>query len=145
MTHMKKAPLLPLLVLTACTTPEQQKLHGFLSTPEGQAIKNIALGAATAAAQDYSDTGKVHGNAVATAAISAASQGLRTLQSTGDAARPAAITEVVHTQADNTSIARRIAPAVAAAIAHAVRNGASPYAANEAAALGLDQAAATKP
>src|SRR5258707_3447260 len=136
----KKAPLILLLALTACTTVEQQKLAGFLNSPEGQAITDTALNAANAAAKDYVETGKVDEKTVAISALSGASQGLGTLQATPNAAKPAAIAEVVHTQSDNSPIASKIPPVVAAPIDRAVKKGAPADAANEAAARALDKA-----
>lgn len=139
---MKYSLILAVLGLGACTTTQQQKVAAFLASPEGKVLEQTALAAANNAIQQYSETGKINGKEVAQASVSSVGQQLRGLQATGDAANPAAIKEAVKNGSANSVVTKNVAPAVATAVANAVQKGAPPDAANEAAARGLDKAAA---
>jgi len=131
-----------LFVVTSCSTEQQQKMNTFLASPAGQALERTALVAANSALQQYEDTGKVKGKEVAQASLSSVSQQLRGLQATEAAANPAAIKDAVENGSASPVVTKKVAPVVAAAVADAVKKGAPADAANEAAARGLDKAAA---
>ena len=145
---MKKIFLIGLLALAGCSTTQQKNLNDFLASPAGKAILNsvetTALNAADSALQQYAETGKVKGEKVAQASLSSVSQQLRGLQATKHAADPAAIHEAVQNGSASPIVTKRVAPAVATAIAKAAKEGVPADAANEAAARGLDKAAAKK-
>jgi hypothetical protein len=139
---MKHLIIVALLAVTSCSTEQQQKVNAYLASPAGQALERTALAAANNALQQYEDTGKVRGKEVAQASLSSVSQQLRGLQATEAAANPAAIKDAVKNGSASPVVTKKVAPAVAAAVADAVKKGAPADAANEAAARGLDKAAA---
>lgn len=143
---MKKILFLIGIALSACST-QQKQIADFAGTPAGQsiisAVENAVSAAATNAAQQAA-TGKVNGKKVALASLSSVSQQLRSLQSTGKAADPNAITAAVQAGSASPAVTQIVAPTVATIVAGAVSQHISPDAANEAAAIGLDKAAAKK-
>ena len=68
----------------------------------------------------------------------------RGLQATPDAANPGAVKQAVNNGSASKGVTRKVAPAVASAVADAVQKGAPPDLANEAAAKGLDKVGAKK-
>jgi hypothetical protein len=145
---MKKILLAGLFALVGCNTAQQKNVNDFLASPAGKMIlatvETTALNAADSALQQYVDTGKVQGEKVAQASLSSVSQQLRGLQATKGAANPVAIHEAVENGSASPVVTKRVAPAIATAIAKATKEGAPADAANEAAARGLDKAAAKK-
>jgi hypothetical protein len=134
------------LLIAACSTEQQRKAQAFMATPEGQSllrgVERTAAAAASSAIQQYADTGEVKADQVAKDSLSSVSQQLRGLQATDNAADPAAIKQAVKHGSASRRVIKKVAPAVATAVADAVKKGAPADAANEAAARGLDKAAA---
>ena len=130
-------------LFTACSSTQQ-----FLSSPQGQAIlagvEKTAATAAVSAINQYTETGSVSGKQVAKDSLSSVSQQLRGLQATDAAADPSAIKQAVKTGSASKGVTKKVAPAVATAVSDAVKKGAPPDLANEAAAKGLDKVAAKK-
>ena len=131
------------LLLIGCSSTQQ-----FLSSPQGQAIlagvEKTAAVAATSAINQYTETGNVDAKQVAKDSLSSVSQQLRGLQATPDAANPGAVKQAVNNGSASKGVTRKVAPAVASAVADAVQKGAPPDLANEAAAKGLDKVGAKK-
>jgi hypothetical protein len=136
------------ITLTACTETQSSSAKAFLASPTGQAllqhVETTAAAAADSALQQYSETGKVKGEQVARDSLSSVSQQLRGLQATGAAANPGAIKEAVASASASEAVTQKVAPAVASAVAKAHQQGLPADAANEAAARGLDKAAAKR-
>ena len=134
---------LSIALLTACSSTQQ-----FLASPQGQAIlagvEKTAATAAVSAIDQYTQTGSVSGKQVAKDSLSSVSQQLRGLQATDQAANPIAIKTAVRNGSASKGVTKKVAPAVAKAVSDAVQKGAPPDLANEAAAKGLDKAAAKK-
>ncbi len=135
-----------LLALGACSTEQKGNVSAFIASPTGKAIlktvEATAAAAADSAIQQYVDTGEVKGASVAKASLGSVSEQLRGLQATENAGNSAAIKTAVANGSASSAVTKKVAPAVATAIADAVKKGAPPDAANEAAAAGLDKAAA---
>jgi hypothetical protein len=132
--------------LAACSTEQEQKFNAFVASSTGQAIINhveqTSAAAADSAIQQYVNTGQVQGAQVAKDTLSSVSQQLRGLQTTGNAANPAAITQAVNDGTPAKKVRAKVAPAVSKAVTDAVQKGAPADLANEAAARGIDKAAA---
>ena len=130
-----------IIMLNGCSSTQQ-----FLSTPQGKAIlagvEQTVATAGESAIDQYSKTGKVSGEQVAKDSLSSVGQQLRGLQATSDAANPDAIKTAVKNGSASPVVTKKVAPAVARAVTDAVQKGAPPDLANEAAAKGLDKAAA---
>lgn len=145
---MKKHPLLLLLlILSACSTVEQDRLNTFIASPTGQAILRVAATTGTNAVNQFAASGKLDGKQVARDALSGASAELRSAQAPGTSPAPSEVRQIakdaVHEGSGLPAVSRQVAPAVAQAIADAVQHkGAPADLALEAAARGLDQAAA---
>jgi hypothetical protein len=133
--------IISITALNGCSSTQQ-----FLSSPQGQAIlagvEKTAATAAVSAIDQYTQTGSVSGEQVAKDSLSSVSQQLRGLQATDAAADPSAIKTAVATGSASKAVTKKVAPAVASAVSEAVQKGAPPDLANEAAAKGLDKAAA---
>jgi hypothetical protein len=144
---MQKLSLLLALTLSGCTTAEQQRISDFMNSPAGKAIVNVAATTGSKAIDQYAATGKLDGKEIAKAALGGASAELRKAQTPGTpvnaaAAKEAAI-EAVHDGTGVPAVSSKVAPAIARAVADAVQHhGAPADLALEAAARGLDQAAA---
>ncbi len=143
-----KTPLLliPLFALLACSQTQTENLKGFAASPAGQNLLNhvetIALAAADSALQQYESTGTVAGEQVARDSLSSVSHQLRGLQTTDAAATAGAIKQAVKKGSATPVVTNKVAPAVAQAVSDAARKGIPADVANEAAARGLDKAAA---
>jgi len=139
--------ILPLFLVTGCESTADG--HRQL-TPRGRQVLQVvgdvvlqaALNAAASAASQYAETGEVDGSRLAAASISGAAFGLRSLESTPQAASPQAIASTVAQSTDNPAIARSLAPVVAQGVQTAIQNGVAPSVAVEHAASQLDAAAA---
>jgi hypothetical protein len=146
---MKKLPFLLLLALSGCiTTDSQKRIADFMKTPAGQAIIHIATTTGTKAIDQFAATGKVDGKEIAKAALGGASAELRKAQTPDAQITAAGAKEAAKTAMNEgtgvPAVSREIAPAVAKAVADAVKNqGAPADLALEAAARGLDKAAAS--
>jgi hypothetical protein len=145
---MKKLLFLgTILAIAGCTTAEQQRINAFMETPAGKAIINVAASTGAAAVDNFASTGKVNGKEIAKAALSGASAELRKAQTPGAPTNAAqakdAANEAIHDGTGVSTVAKDVAPPVAKAVADAVKNhGAAADLALEAAARGLDKAAA---
>jgi hypothetical protein len=134
-------------VLASCSTAQQQRLDAFIKSDTGRALTRVAFQAGSAAIDHLATKGSIDGKEVAKAALGGASAELRKAQTpdtplTASAAKSVAA-EAVKDGSGVTSVARTVAPAVASAVADAVKKSGAPAdLALEAAARGLDQAAA---
>lgn len=144
---MKQLSLLFILTLGGCTTAEQKRISDFMASPAGKAIVHIAATTGGRAIDQYAATGKLDGKEIAKAALGGASAELRAAQTPGASVNASkamdAATEAVRDGTGVAAVSRQVAPAVAQAVADAVKNhGAPADLALEAAARGLDLAAA---
>jgi len=137
------------LLLTGCSTAQQQRLDAFMKSDAGRAITRVAFTAGSTAIDHLAAKGTIDGKEVAKGALGGASTELRKAQTpdaplTAAAAKSAA-SDAVKDGSGVASITRTVASAIATAVSDAVKKqGAPADLALEAAARGLDQAAATR-
>jgi hypothetical protein len=139
---------LPILLLSGCAS-----LDKFIASPTGQGL----IGAAEKAGLEAIGSGKFDGKKFASDALSGAATELRTKQEKSATAQPAnspqaaaeaktaatAATTAVKEGTGSKTVANKVAPPVADAVAKAVKEGHPSNFVLEAAARGLDKAAAS--
>jgi hypothetical protein len=151
------------LALAGCADPAagpnqtfEQRSAYFFNKPETkaalQAVTTIGLEVGATAIEQYANTGKLNGAAIAAGALNGSASLLRSYEGTPQASNPVAITAAINAGAGVPTVARAItAPVVidtgpkqtlASAVVSAINAGVAPDVAVEVAARSLDQAAA---
>jgi hypothetical protein len=141
---LKKLPILLMFGLGGCA---QQRISAFMNSDAGKAIIGIVTNAGTQAIDELASTGKVNGKQIAADALSGASAAVRAKQTPGTALSAPQAEEAAKTAVQEgtgtPAVANKVAPVIASAVAQAVQNGHPADLVLEAAALGLDKAAAS--
>lgn len=133
--------LLSLFIFSSCASDGTSTL-----TPAQRAalsqVELTALNTAVSVGTQYAVTRQVDTSALIINSIDGAAGAARTLISTPAAADPVAIKEALQSGSNSPAFDAKIAPPVADAVSAAITKGAPPDAAVEAAARGLNKAAA---
>lgn len=105
-------------------------------------LETSVLNTALNVGRDYALTGQVNTTKLIVDSIDNAAGAVQELHDTSAATTPEAVKEVIQINSDSKVVDAKIAPPVANAVAKAISEGAEPEEAAQAAARGLNKAAA---